>query len=206
MTDQQPDPNSPKWAQPPTAPGGWVTPPLAPRPPKKHRGLKITGGIVGAIVVISVISSIAGGGKKNDDKPAAAPAATASATQADTDSQPAAEPATKAAAAPKKTKAKPKPPPDTVEYIVTGSRAEVTYGPAGSSLSGHSPMTVKKPLGHPTFYSVTAQLSGSGKVTCKIEIKGKVISQATATGSYNLAMCEVMQDPMGDGWIDANSS
>lgn len=203
MTDQTPNPNTPSWGQQqPTAPG-WTTPPLAPRPPKKHKGWKIAGGVVGAIVVISVIASAAGGGGKKDDKtPAAAPVATSTTEEAAAPTTEAAAPAPKKAAP---AKPKPKPAPDTVEYIVTGSRAEVTYGPAGSSLSGHSPMTVKKPLANPTFYSVTAQLSGSGKVSCQIKIKGKVISQATATGSYNIAMCEVMQDPIGDDWIDANS-
>lgn len=111
MSEQHPNPNTPQWAQPPQqpAPTGWVTPPLAPLPPKKHRAAKIAGGIVGAIVVISVIGAIAGGGKKNDDKAAAA---TPTASTAQQDAAPAAEPTTKAAApAPSTAKPKPKPKP-----------------------------------------------------------------------------------------------
>lgn len=197
MTEQQPNPNIPAWTQQPQQPAGWGP---APQPPQKksHRTRNIVLGVVGAVVIISIISAATGGGKKNDDaKPAAA--APASTTQSATTAA--------AAPAPVTTKPKPKPKaPDTVEYIVTGSPAEVTYGAAGSSLSGHSGMHVTKKLGSPSYYSISAQLSGSGKVTCEIKVKGKVISKGTATGSYNIAMCEIVQDPFGSGWEDANSN
>lgn len=202
MSEQQPNqPNIPAWAQQPAPPVTWGAP--TPQPPKRsHRARNVILGVVGAVIVIGIIGAATGGGsKKNDDNKAAAPSATA------TTDQPAAAPSTKPAApAPKKTTTKPKPKaPDTVEYIVIGSPAEVTYGPAGSSLSGHSGMHISKKLGHPSYYSISAQLSGSGKVTCEIKVKGKVVSHATATGSYNIAMCEIVQDPIGDGWTDANS-
>jgi hypothetical protein len=109
MTDQQPNPNIPDWArqpQQPAAPGGWGP---APQPPKKkHTGLKIAGGIVGAIIVISIIGAATGSGGKSDNQPAAAPATSTT--------QPAATaPSTKAAPAPKAThKAAPKPVAKTV--------------------------------------------------------------------------------------------
>ena len=91
----------------------------------------------------------------------------------------------------------------TVTYIVTGTGgANVMYGPAGSSLNGHVPMSITRPLGNPTFYSITAQLQGGGHVTCKLLVDGKVISSATADGSYNIASCEITN--FGDGWQDAN--
>jgi hypothetical protein len=198
MTEQ--NPNIPDWARQPQQPTGWGP---TPQPPKKsHRTRNIVLGVVGAVIVIGIIGAATGGGKKNDNKPAAAaPSATA------TTQQPAATPATTSAApAPTTTKPKPKPKPDTVEYIVTGSPADVTYGPAGSSLSGHSGMHVTKKLADPTYYSISAQLAGSGKVTCEIKVKGKVVSKGTATGSYNIAMCEIVKDPFGGGWQDANSN
>ncbi len=104
MSDEQP--NTPNWAQPtPPQHAGWVTPPLAPRPPNKHKGLKITGAVIGVLIVIGVIASAAGGGKNNNTTPAApAPVTT---TQTDDDAKPAAAPAPKA-------KPKPKPAAKTV--------------------------------------------------------------------------------------------
>jgi hypothetical protein len=94
----------------------------------------------------------------------------------------------------------------TVTYIVSGSYAQVTYGPAGSSYSGSVPMDVTQPLGNPLYYSIDAQLQGGGSVSCAIQVNGKTISSATATGGYNIAMCEIVQDPLYGGWTDANSA
>jgi hypothetical protein len=95
----------------------------------------------------------------------------------------------------------------TVTYIVTGSGAQVTYGPAGSDLSGNVPMkaTAKIPSNAPDYYSISAQLQGDGKVSCEIEVSGKVVSSSIATGGYNIASCEIIQDPLSGNWQDANS-
>ncbi|MFC1409914.1 hypothetical protein ACEZCY_24570 [Streptacidiphilus sp. N1-12] len=93
---------------------------------------------------------------------------------------------------------------DTITYVLTGSHADVQYGQAGSSAEGHVPMTVTKTLGHPLYYSITAQLNGGGKVTCEIKVNGKVISRATASGGYNIAMCEISQDFLTGDWTDTN--
>lgn len=100
------------------------------------------------------------------------------------------------------TKAAPK---QTVTYIVTGSAASVQYGPAGSNASGTVPMHVTRKLGSPVYYAVSAQLTGGGKVTCKLEVNGKVISKAAASGSFNIAQCEISQDPLSGRWIDTNA-
>jgi hypothetical protein len=93
----------------------------------------------------------------------------------------------------------------TVTYEVTGSPAQVTYGPAGSSLNGRVPMRLTKPIGSPDFYSIDAQLNGRGIVTCELLVDGKVVSRATATGAYNIASCEITQDFSGN-WQNANSN
>lgn len=98
MTDEQPDANitwgtpqqppTPSWVQPPPnippPPGGWGPPPQPPAK-KKHRGLKITGGVVGAVIVIGIIAAVSSGsGKKggtNSAAPQAAPSATSTATK-----------------------------------------------------------------------------------------------------------------------------
>ena len=92
----------------------------------------------------------------------------------------------------------------TITYEVTGSPANVTYGPAGSSLSGTVPMKVTAKLGDPLYYSLQAQLQGGGSVTVKILVNGTVISQGTASGGYNIAMAEISQDPLSGQWTDTD--
>lgn len=100
---------------------------------------------------------------------------------------------------------KPRPPAHkTVEYIVTGTPgAGVTYGPAGTNHQGKSPMHITERLGDPAYYSVTAQLNGSGHVKVVLKVNGKVVSHGEATGGYNIASAEIVDAPFG-GWIDSN--
>jgi hypothetical protein len=100
------------------------------------------------------------------------------------------------------------PQPDKVTFIVSGSYANVTYGPAGSDYTGSVPMDVTNtiPSQPPIYYAIDAQLQGGGTVSCKIEVDGQTISQATAQGGYNIATCEISQDPLSGGWTDTNSS
>jgi hypothetical protein len=96
---------------------------------------------------------------------------------------------------------------DTVEFAVTGTFADVTYGPAGSDLTGSVPMDVRQriPSDAPIYYAISAQLQGTGSVSCTIKVGGQVISQGTAQGGYNIAQCEIVEDPISGGWQDANS-
>ena len=98
----------------------------------------------------------------------------------------------------------PPPAPRQVEFIVKGSAADVTYGATGSDHQGRVPMDKKIRLGNPQYYSISAQLNGSGKVTCWILIGGQVISKATATGSYNIASCEISRNILSGKWEDTN--
>jgi hypothetical protein len=98
----------------------------------------------------------------------------------------------------------PKPKP-TVEYVVTGTPgADVTYGPAGSDFNGSVPMDVKARLGSPQYYAINAQLQGGGSVQCAIKVNGKVISSANANGGFNIADCEIDQDPFTGKWENTN--
>ena len=92
----------------------------------------------------------------------------------------------------------------TVTYIVTGSSADVTYGPAGTDLNGTVPMTVSAPLGTPAYYAISAQLNGGGQVSCEIRVDGQVISSASASGGHNIASCEIGQDPLTGKWQNDN--
>lgn len=95
----------------------------------------------------------------------------------------------------------------TVEYIVTGDSADVTYGPAGSNDSGPVPMNVTAdiPASPPAYYAISAQLQGGGTVSCTIKVDGQAISTATASGGYNIADCEIGQDPLTGQWQNDNS-
>jgi len=185
---QYPPPGYPPQGQP------WGQPPGRPPRPPRRTGRKILIGIASAfalIIVIGIISAAAGGGKAVP-KTAQTPAAQAAT----------AAPAATRSSAPARPAAGPK-----VTYVVTGTPgADVTYGPAGSSLSGHSPMRVTRKLGHALYYSIQAQLQGSGEVTVKILIGGKVISRAVASGGYNIAMAEISQNPLTGKWEDTQQS
>jgi nitrogen fixation protein FixH len=187
--EQQPPPQQQQPYQPP--PGGWPPqpPPQAYRPPprQRHTGRTILITVAcffAAVIVLGVI----GGALSAKHNHGGTPAATASTPPASH----AASTAAKASAA------------QTVTYQVTGTPgAQVTYGPAGSSITGTVPMNLTRPLGSPVYYSVTAQLNGGGAVACKLLVDGKVISQASATGGYNIASCEIVQNFNG-GWQDGN--
>jgi hypothetical protein len=182
-------PQQPTWQQrrPPQ-------PQYAPQPPQRTRqsrkGLAFLGcGGLGALVVL--IAILAAPSSPSSSSP---PAAAQQQQSAAAPAQPAAKAAAKAPAA------------QTVTYAVTGSAADVTYGPAGSSLSGTVPMRVTKdiPSSAPIYYSITAQLQGGGSVSCQILVNGTVISSSTATGGYNIAQCEIGQDPLSGQWQDDN--
>lgn len=92
----------------------------------------------------------------------------------------------------------------TVTYIVTGSPADITYGPAGSHLTATVPMHVTARLGTPIYYAINAQLNGSGSVTCEILVDGKVIVRHAAAGSHNIAGCEIGPGPQTGQWRSDN--
>ncbi len=61
------------------------------------------------------------------------------------------------------------------------------------------------PANPPAYYAINAQLQGAGEVSCEILVDGQVISQGTATGGYNIASCEIGQDPLSGQWHNDNS-
>ncbi|MEZ0095943.1 hypothetical protein [Streptacidiphilus sp. EB129] len=65
-------------------------------------------------------------------------------------------------------------------------------------------MNITQPLGTPLYYSIYAQLQGGGTVSCHLEVDGQVISQSTATGGYNIAICEMID--LNGQWKDANAA
>jgi hypothetical protein len=175
-------PPQPAWQPNPQQQRAAAGPPLPPQYPRKSRkGLAFLGcGGLGALVVLIVVV-VSSSSPSSSSPPASS------------QQQPAAAPAQA-----------PPPASQTVTYVVTGSAADVTYGPAGSSLTGTVPMRLTKPLGTPLYYSVQAQLQGAGSVSCQILVDGTAISSSTATGGYNIAQCEIGQDPLSGQWQDDN--
>jgi uncharacterized protein DUF732 len=87
--------------------------------------------------------------------------------------------------------------PQQVTYVVTGSAAHVTYGPSGSNFEGTGPLSVSQPLGQPQFYSINAQLTGGGTVTCLLKVDGVTIVSNSASGNGNIASCQMDQNLNG---------
>ena len=88
-------------------------------------------------------------------------------------------------------------------YRVTGTPgARVTYGPAGTYLTGRAPLQVTARLGNPLYYFITAQLPRRGSVECEILIGTKVMAKSVATGRHNLASCQISRDPLSRKWQD----
>lgn len=196
-----PPPYGPQTPPPPYGPPPGYGTPLPPTPKKKGKtcaGIGC-GGLLLLVLIIVIVSVASSGGKTTtSNSPAVAATGAASTTAAD----PGTPPTPTATTA----KAKPVAPKrDTVTYVVTGTGgADVQYGSAGSNSQGHVPMSVTKTLGNPIYYSITAQLQGSGHVTCKLEVNGKAISTATASGGYNIASCEMSKDLFTGDWTDTN--
>ena len=87
--------------------------------------------------------------------------------------------------------------PQQVTYVVAGSAAHVTYGPSGANFEGTGPLSVSQPLGQPQFYSINAQLTGGGTVTCLLKVDGVTIVSNSASGSGNIASCQMDQNLNG---------
>lgn len=176
-------PPQPAWQQP-------YQPQYAPQPPqgprKSRKGPLAFFGCGGLAAIFILIAILASHSSPSSSAPAAG-------------DQP-----TQAAAPPAQTQAASAAAAQTVTYVVTGSDADVTYGPSGSDYSGSVPLHVSKPLGTPLYYSISAQLQGAGSVSCKIEVDGKTVSSSTASGGYNIAQCEISQDPLSGQWTDTN--
>lgn len=186
--------STPPWPQQPGQPQQ-PFPGQAPVPPKKSTAKTCAGagclGVVGILILGGVISAAGGKSGGSAAKPAAAPSHASNGTKT---------------AAPHAAATKQTPQPQTVTYVVTGtSGADVQYGPAGSSAQGTVPLHVTKPLKNPQYYSIAAQLQGAGHVTCQLKVNGKVISQSTASGGYNIASCEISKDLFSDKWTDTNA-
>jgi len=96
-------------------------------------------------------------------------------------------------------------PSAALTYRVTGTPdAAVTYGPGGNTFTAQGPLHVTTTLGSALYYSITAQLQGSGSVTSEILIGSTLMSKSIATGGHSLASCGISQNPLSGKWQDAD--
>ena len=146
---------------------------------------------IGCLVVIVAIGTGLTGGKF----PSSSPRSHASASHPVAAAPAAARPRSRAAG---------NGPRPILTYRVTGSPgARVTYGPAGTYLTGRAPLQVTARLGNPLYYFITAQLPRKGSIECEILIGTKVMAKSVATGRHNLASCQISRDPLSRKWQDA---
>lgn len=95
--------------------------------------------------------------------------------------------------------------PAKVKFVVKGQAAQgvdITYGSDADSRDGSNRVPWSATLradDSVAYYDVTAQLNGSGDITCAIYVGGKLIRRGHAAGSYNI--CEAQVSPgLTGGW------
>ncbi|GGN15510.1 hypothetical protein [Streptomyces fuscichromogenes] len=166
--------------------------PFEPRPPKKGPGAgKVVGlgclGLVGVAVVLGIAAAVSGGGPKSP-----APTATGDRTAAGVKDD------SKEAGAPK-----------TVVFEVRGTAPagalgglDITYGSdsdtrKGTFKDGRFEAVLPFEKGA-MYYTLNAQLQGSGDINCSVTVGGKTKS-GHASGGYDICDAQLSSDFVG-GW------
>jgi hypothetical protein len=208
-------PQQPGWGQqpqhPPQQPGwgpqqpGWGAPP--PQPPKKTSAGKIVGfgcaGVVALFVVIGIFAAALGGGSDDSSKGSTVspePTATDDGAAADTEKEKPAE--AKPSDPPKEEKPK-------VVFKVWGTAPagalgslDITYGSDSDNRKGtfkNGKFEATLPLNEDAmYYTVMAQLQGSGDINCSVTIDGET-KKAHASGDYNICHAQASAGLFG-GW------
>jgi hypothetical protein len=153
------------------------------------------------VVIIVIIISVAAGGSK-PKKAASPPTSSTAAPTTSLTSPPTTAAPTTTTAAPTTTTAPPV--AQDAVFSCSGSAPDginITYGGEGSDLSASNlPFQATVPLDtSDMYYSVTAQLQGSGSISCSTTVNwngspGTVAKTSSASGGYNIAMAEVCSD------------
>ena len=175
------------------------TPSRRRRPRRRH---PVRNGMLVGLGCLSVIVAV-GTGLTGEKFPASSsrPHAAASSAQPAAAASAAARPRSKSKSKSRSAGSGPRP---ILVYRVTGTPgARVTYGPAGTYLTGRAPLQVVARLGNPLYYFISAELPGKGSVECEILIGTRVMDKSVATGRHSLASCQISRDPLSGKWQDA---
>ncbi|MEU8648580.1 hypothetical protein [Streptomyces sp. NPDC048737] len=203
---QEPNPRQPGWGGP-QMPPGHNGQPFQPLPPKKSRG-KAIGlgclGVIGLFAVVGIIATAVSGGADDESGGSAdvAPAAsTAKGEQPATEAKPSDKGARTDEAEEKKAK--------VVVFKVWGTAPagalgplDITYGSDSDNRQGKwkdGGFTATLPLNDDAlYYTVTAQLQGSGDIDCSVTVDGHT-EKAHAAGGYNICHAQANAGLL-DGW------
>ncbi|MET9175989.1 hypothetical protein ACSP97_04990 [Streptomyces sp. SCPE 10] len=195
-------PQNPQYQPNPQQPWG---PP--PPPPKKRGAGKIIGfgclGIVGLFVVIGIIAALAGGGSSSDKSSSSADGSSKTGTKKDD------KPAGGGKTDDTKNSGDSKSDKKTVVFKVWGTAPagalgplDITYGSDSDNRKGKfadGEFTATLPLSKDAmYYSVTAQLQGSGDIQCSVTIGDKT-KKGHASGGYNICQTQLNAGLLG-GW------
>lgn len=100
--------------------------------------------------------------------------------------------------------AQPSPTPaGAVTYLVGGAASADSYAEFGADLdSWHHrlPMRVTLQLADASWYTLTAYLQTSGRVTCEILVNGRIVARGRASGSFVTCSLEISRDPFSGAW------
>jgi hypothetical protein len=186
------DPNYQQWA------------PQPPRPPKKNTAGKIAAIGCGSVVALIVFGGfVAAITSSDDDGPKNASSAAPAATK-DTPlpKHTATKPTKKHTPAPVKK-------PDVVTFKVWGNAPagalgslDISYGSDSDSRKGsfkNGTFTATLPLDKDAlYYTLNAQLQGSGDINCSVTVDGKT-KKGHASGGYNICDAQLSPGLLG-GW------
>lgn len=193
-------PQQPGWGGPQQPYG---QPPFPPQPPKKRSVGKVVGfgclGIVGLFVVIAVIAAIASGGNSNSSKSSGSNDGQATASASKTG---------KPAAAGTAKSSETKPEKKVVTFKVWGTAPagalgglDIQYGSDSDTRKGifkngkfEATLPFKKDA---LYYSLTAQLQGSGDINCSVTVNGHT-KKGHASGGYNICNAQANSGLFGD--------
>jgi hypothetical protein len=193
MSNQYPQQPQPGWGGQP-----YGQPPFPPQPPKKAGAGKIIGigclGIIGLFVLVAIAGALAGSGsgaKKSSSSNAARPA-----TDAGGSSAPKSGPTKQAEQ-------------KTVVLKVWGTAPagalgplDITYGSDTDNRKGtfdNGTFEATLPLNkNAMYYSVSAQLQGSGDINCSVTVDGRT-KKGHASGGYNICDAQLSSGLLG-GW------
>jgi hypothetical protein len=207
MSQQQYPPQQPGWGGP-QQPYGQA--PFGPPPKKKAGTGKVIGlgclGLVGLFVLIALIGAVASGGSSSNDSTRVDDKKTGGSTAGGSPSKghEAAD-----AAEGSDDKAEKKAGKKAVIFKVWGTAPagalgplNITYGSDSDNRDGafeNGKFEATLPLDDDAMYfSVTAQLQGSGDIHCSVTVGGKT-KKAHAAGDYNICMAQLSSGLLG-GW------
>ncbi|MFG2454494.1 hypothetical protein ACGFSG_34570 [Streptomyces sp. NPDC048512] len=197
MNDPQQQPQQPGWGGPQQPYG--QQPPFPPQPPEKSGRGKVVGfgclGCAGVLVVIGIIAAVASGGSDS-------PKSTSSASKSEKSSADTHKSSGRSAGTKQGTEKK------LVVFKAWGTAPsgalgplDITYGSDTDSRKGtwkNGRFETTLPFDeNALYYSLTAQLQGSGDIHCSVTVAGNT-KKGHASGGYNICNAQLSSGLFGD--------